>query len=242
MERGTDPEYEQNTNSGTNSSTDTGSEPVILDPSWGDPIPTQTPGYKKHLRSFLSVHKVYTLWMAVVFILCFAVGYMVSASNTELSDQLMETISTALGAVDTDSSFQLMIQIFFNNAQIALFAIAFGVVLGLFPLFIILANGIMVGVVSEYIARTAGFAYLLVGIVPHGIIELPMIILSAGVGFRLGAVVFSKLFGRNVTWKLFAQEVSEAGWGFFYFILPLLLLAAVVEVYVTGTLLSVLFV
>ncbi|WNY24525.1 stage II sporulation protein M [Methanolapillus millepedarum] len=239
MERGNGPEYEHNTKNEQMSDSEPAS--TVLDPSWGDPVAVPSLGYKKNLFSFLSIHKVCTLWMAVIFIICFAVGYIVSASNPELSEQLMEMISGALGAADTENSFQLLLQIFFNNAQIALFAIAFGILLGLFPLFVIIANGLMVGVVSEYIIRTNGVVYLLIGIVPHGIIELPVIILSAGVGFRLGAVVFSKLIGRKVTWKMFNHEVSEAGWGFFYFILPLLLISAIIEVYVTGTLLNILF-
>ncbi|WNY27305.1 stage II sporulation protein M [Methanolapillus ohkumae] len=212
------------------------------DPAWGDPIPQKKIGYKERISEFWGDNRIYTIWMAVVLVICFAVGYFISGSNPELSDELMKTIEQAMSGMNMDDSFQLFLQIFFNNARIALFAIAFGIVLGLFPLFIAIANGLMIGIVSEYIVRTQGLSYLLVGILPHGILELPAIVLAAGVGVRLGAVVFSKLVGRKVTWASFFKELSKAGYGYFYLIVPMLLVAAAIEVYVTGTLLDVLFV
>jgi stage II sporulation protein M len=68
-------------------------------------------------------------------------------------------------------------------------------------------------------------------IVPHGIFELPAIFLGTSIGLKLGLHPFRRLAGKADTTLL-----SELSYGlrlFFRLILPLLLLAAAIEVFVT---------
>jgi stage II sporulation protein M len=74
-----------------------------------------------------------------------------------------------------------------------------------------------------------GIEYLVAGLVPHGIIEVPVIILCMAMGMGLGYEILNRLRGRGELGK-------EARLAFSFFItraLPLLVLAAVIEVKVT---------
>ncbi|MDV0446230.1 hypothetical protein MsAg5_00580 [Methanosarcinaceae archaeon Ag5] len=195
--------------------------------------------YKTKLFKFLSDHKIYTFWMTAVFAVCFAAGYLLSAASPELMDELIKLLSDSM-ASESENSFLKTIDIFLNNTRVTVLAVALGFVFGLFPLVTIAFNGAIIGMVSEYSIRMIGLDFLLVGLVPHGIIELPIIILSTAVGFRLGVRTFSKIIGK-ITWDALAKDFLSAGWGYLFFMLPLLLVAAVIEIYITGTLLDVLF-
>ena len=60
-------------------------------------------------------------------------------------------------------------------------------------------------------------------LVPHGIFELPAILFSIGIGFKIGIDLFSRKKG-NLKYNL-----REALRFFIYIILPLLIIAAIIE-------------
>jgi stage II sporulation protein M len=116
---------------------------------------------------------------------------------------------------------------------------AFGLVIGLFPLFFILTNGMVIGIMLELMIVKYGVAYgtfiFLVGIMPHGIFELPAIFISTSIGLKLGYEVMRTIFLRKTDMVL---ELRNALMIFIFWILPMLLVAALIETFVTGALLS----
>lgn len=84
------------------------------------------------------------------------------------------------------------------------------------------------------------WTFALANILPHGVIELPALILSAALGIRLGAsVLYSPrgfTIGQNILWSLanFAKV-------FVFVLLPLFLLSGVIEGFVTPLLASTFF-
>jgi stage II sporulation protein M len=82
--------------------------------------------------------------------------------------------------------------------------------------------------------EATGFGFVILSILPHGVVELPTVILSAAIGVKLGQVVFLSLLGRKPN---IIEEFFNGMRTFFCFILPLLLLAALIEVYITPHLL-----
>jgi len=67
---------------------------------------------------------------------------------------------------------------------------------------------------------------------PHGIFEIPAIILAGGAALRLGATLTAPAKGRTMSEALL---VSLADWVkvMVAFVIPMLLVAAVFEIYVT---------
>ncbi|MCL2549881.1 MAG: stage II sporulation protein M [Methanimicrococcus sp.] len=200
--------------------------------------------YPRWLKSVLPPYFKPALWMTALFFAMTAAGYVAGSYDPEIFDFLFSSFDFPDG-----SSFETFLYIFFNNAGVLFMLIFFGFILSILPVLIIISNGFLIGVVSEATIRQLGLPFLLTGLLPHGIIELPMILLGAGIGFRLGALFARLLFniirGDSDACCLmvyqFKKEFLNAAGLYFLFILPLLLVAAIIEVYVTGTLLSTFF-
>jgi stage II sporulation protein M len=79
--------------------------------------------------------------------------------------------------------------------------------------------------------------YLMGGLLPHGIIEIPMVVISAAIGIRLGLKGLASLKGEQVYLK---EEMITGIKFFFYWIMPLLFIAAVVETFLTSAIIGVL--
>jgi len=107
------------------------------------------------------------------------------------------------------------------------------------PIMFIVLNGYILGIVMCESARLEGLLYVAAAILPHGIIELPMILLSAALGTRIGAMVLLRISG-----KITAEEIiSTLKWSisvYFRWILPLLFVAAVIETFITPAVLRIL--
>lgn len=121
------------------------------------------------------------------------------------------------------NAFELIIFIFGNNIQSAFLSIVLGIFLGIFPVFIALTNGIVLGYVSSKAAAADGFSVLW-SLAPHGVFELPAIFISLGLGARLGMFVFSDNKLKEFKHRLYQSLII-----FFLVIIPLLVIAAVIE-------------
>ena len=89
--------------------------------------------------------------------------------------------------------------IFLNNAIKSAIVVYLGLLFGLFPLVFLLINGMVIGfllfVMREQGADVADV--LLYGILPHGILELPAIVIACAYGLKLGVLAMRRLAGRD---------------------------------------------
>lgn len=177
----------------------------------------------------------YVLFITFVFFVALFAGYISSASFPEMANKLMEGFSARFAPLLSMPPVFIMLGIFLNNAFVSLLFLVLGLVLGIFPVLLIAFNGYVVGVISHIAAQERGLSFIVLALLPHGIIELPMVFLSAGIGLRLGHQVFAALIGRNTEIK---KEFKEGMRFYFSWILPLLFLAAVIETFITPLILS----
>ena len=123
----------------------------------------------------------------------------------------------------------LMLFIFGNNALKCLLWTSLGILFGVAPLLFTSFNGFLLGLVAHHVYRVRGPLFVLLTILPHGVVELPTTLLSAAIGVRLGYSLINRLRGgRGLT-----GEVKRGLALFLKRILPLLLVAAVIEAFVT---------
>jgi stage II sporulation protein M len=130
----------------------------------------------------------------------------------------------------------IMLAIFLKNLIACAMSVLLGLGFGLVPLLVLTSNGFMIGVVYYVIIHKQGVLYLLAGIVPHGIIELPTILLGISIGFRLGYLLILTLLGEKAN---LAGETRIAIHFLVRWFLPLLLLAAAIETFITPFAISV---
>jgi stage II sporulation protein M len=121
--------------------------------------------------------------------------------------------------------FQLLVFIFQNNLTTAFTGLLLGLALGLFPLLSIFFNGYVLGFVVSKTTDVFGYGVLW-RLIPHGIFELPALIISLGLGLKLGMFIFAKEGKRK---KQLMYDLENSLRIFVFIVLPLLLAAAIIE-------------
>jgi len=153
-------------------------------------------------------------------------------------DALLSGLQDKADQLTGQQPLLMMLGIFWNNAFASLLALIFGLAAGLFPLFFVMSNGLAIGIVLEMVVAkmgTAGILVFLAGILPHGVIELPAVFISASIGLKLGYQALLSLIKRQdvVTGELMAGLRI-----FVFWIVPALFVAAFIETFVTSALLG----
>ncbi|WP_254521617.1 stage II sporulation protein M [Natrinema caseinilyticum] len=174
----------------------------------------------------------------------FAVGIVVGIALMAAGYNLLEIIEEAVGEplfpdISGQSKLELARFLLVNNSRAFVLSILGVLTLGLLTAWAMLFNGVIVGNIGAFVATDAGIGYILVGLLPHGIFELPALFVAAGVGFRLLYRVGQRVRGSRdaVFSKSYLYRTGillVAGW-------LLLVVAAFVEAFVTPVLLETLF-
>jgi len=129
----------------------------------------------------------------------------------------------------------LFLIIFINNAIKALGIIFLGILLGLPPLLFIGLNGFILGGLGSALESVNGWRYVIASFVPHGVIEIPLILLAAALGLTVGMESLKWLIRRESRVKL---QLSNGLKVYVRWILPGLAVAAIIEVLVTPLLIG----
>jgi stage II sporulation protein M len=161
-------------------------------------------------------------------IILFVVGALFGYFSYTYLDFLDKTIIELIKKTEGLNGVNLIAFIFLNNSQAAFLALVLGVILGIFPIFAILMNGTLIGYVLHKVALAAGFTEFW-KLLPHGIFELPAIVISFSLGIKLGFFIFSNKKIKNLK-RRFYEGLNV----FVFVVLPLLIVAAIIE----GTLIS----
>jgi uncharacterized membrane protein SpoIIM required for sporulation len=96
--------------------------------------------------------------------------------------------------MDHSTPWQTFLAIFKNNTEAMLLIVGLGVFAGIASLTFLVTNGFMLGVIAFLFISKGSALVFFSGIVPHGIIEIPCMLFSAAIGFRIGRTVILKIF------------------------------------------------
>jgi len=118
-----------------------------------------------------------------------------------MANTLMESFSSRFAPLLAMPPIFIMLGIFLNNAFVSLLFLVLGLAFGVLPVLFIAFNGYIVGVISHIVAQERGLLFIFLALLPHGIVELPMVFLSAGIGLRLGHQAFAAVIGRDTEIK-----------------------------------------
>jgi len=194
-------------------------------------------GNKEQALQYLKDLRKEIVIVALLFVLSAAIGYVVAIMHPEMVMQSLEELEGLVDLLKNLSPIEIMFLIFLNNSIKSLFVLVLGVFFGVVPLLFIAYNGYFLGIFSHKILMEQSLLYLAGGLLPHGIIEIPMVVISAAVGIRLGLKVIAAFKGESVSLK---EEMITGIKFFFYWIMPLLFIAAVVETFITSAIIGVL--
>ena len=191
--------------------------------------------------------KATTLAFFIMLSLAIIATVLVFSFAPEFSDELSSFTSSAFDTEDIPSPFTgtFFSYVFLNNIGhfwnpirlIVWVPVVGPVVLG----FEILLNSGLIGVIAVMVGVNQGVAYPIIGLVPHGIIEIPAFLLQFSCivlwQVTITEAIWAKLRGRKVEKEKFKQGLKDT------LILAvtsiiLLMIAAAIETYVTPYLLG----
>ncbi|MDB1087149.1 stage II sporulation protein M [Streptomyces sp. ACA25] len=121
-------------------------------------------------------------------------------------------------------------QVWTNNAQVAAVSLAFGALLGIPVILVLLLNAVNVGTGLGLMAAAGRLDIFLGLILPHGLLELTAVFVAAGVGLRLGWTVIDP--GGRSRRSALAQE-GRAAIGMAIGLAAVLFVSGVIEGFVT---------
>ncbi|PCR91844.1 stage II sporulation protein M [Natrinema ejinorense] len=199
-------------------------------------------GYPPHaaLADAWSEHRRYVGFAAGLFAFGIVIGVVLMLAGYNLLEIIQELVGEPLFPdISGQSRLELAQFLLVNNTRAFLLSILGVVTLGLLTVWAMVFNGVIVGNIGAFITRDVGLDYILVGLLPHGIFELPALFIAAGVGFRLLYRFGQRIRGsRNAVFTkpyLYRTGILVlVGW-------LLLVVAAFVEAFVTPALLEALF-
>lgn len=168
------------------------------------------------------------------------VGCYVGLINPELLQALAELLRGQPGLLPRQPVLELRFLEFLglvllNNSSKCLAAILLGPAFGLFPLILGVVNGFILGVLSVLVSKAYGPWFFLAAVAPHGVFEVPAMVLSVALGLRAGWALVKKLRGKEVSLR---REVKRGLKFYLRVILPLIVFAAFIETFLTPIVMS----
>ena len=160
----------------------------------------------------VSSRKQSYLLALAIFMFFFFLGY--------ISPGILEYYKGILLGNTFSSPLSLFVFLVANNALIALLGTFSGILFGIVPAILLCLNGYMLGDIAGMIITESGIYQLVLSYLPHGLFEIPSIILSLGFGISGYAVLQEKKT------KQFFHDGAIVYLGLIF---PLLLAGAVIE-------------
>lgn len=172
---------------------------------------------------------------ASAFVFLVAVGYLCGLCISGFAENVMNWFSQLVvqtGVIEEDGGFNVF-ALFFNNFRAMLLGIAYGLIPFLFfPALNLGFNSIIIGLFGAVYTRNGmGLAPYLAGIVPHGIFEIPALILSIACGIYLCRTITD--YVKHNEKGIVKAAILNCLRLFLLVITPLIAIAAVIECYVT---------
>ncbi len=191
-----------------------------------------------------------TVFLVFVFLFSAIAGFYSYHSAADTMIPLFEKMRYDI--FNPESQLSTAVNVFMNNLGVGLIIYLAGVTVVL-PILVVSFNGFIVGFFARYslIHEEMGLFFFVKGVLAHAIFELPALFIAASLGLRVGAVFYSLLSealekrlrgeGYNMKRKLalVKKRMNEGIAVFVLVVLPLLLIAAFVEVYITAWLLGI---
>jgi stage II sporulation protein M len=178
-----------------------------------------------------------TLLSTILVFIIFSTGLYIGSLQPSIVFELGKVLLGSDGIQRTLTIYDkilMFIHIFIRNTVVSILNISLGPLYGIFPIFTLLFNGFLIGGVMAEVSNKFGWEFALLGIAPHGIFELPAFLYSAILGLKLSLYYSRELHRGNIDMRLFQESIEKL----IRIIIPLLLIAAFIETFITLSILG----
>jgi len=119
-----------------------------------------------------------------------------------------------------------------NNMSVGFTTFAFGITGGLGTIYMMLFNGLLIGVIGMACHISGMSLQLWSFVAPHGVLELPAIFIAGGAGFRIAqGLLFPGILSRRDSLARAGSEAVQLLLG----TVPILIVAGIIEAFVSPT-------
>ena len=184
------------------------------------------------------VNTSYKRWIFVAIFL-FGIGITLGlVAPVSVANLVAEDIAALkeLSGILVPFSALTVIFIFIKNALALLLSFALSPIFCLLPILTLTVNGWLLAFVSVTVSQEESLGLVLAGLLPHGIFELPALIMGEAAALGFGTVVMLALFKKGRRSLLLPG--LKRNLRYLMVALALLLPAAIIETYVTPLLLT----
>lgn len=189
---------------------------------------------------YRSAHR-FMLYAMVLFSFTFLVGFLATLQSETFArvvmgdgyiDMTIDNIEGGdpMGVYKESPSLPMFIKIAINNIRVSLFAFVMGIFISMGTIYVIIQNGVMVGVFFAFF-HTKGLIWEALPVIYiHGTLELSAIVIAGGAGFLMGNSI---LFPGTYTRLQSLQRAAKKGIKIMVGLVPVFIMAAWLESYIT---------
>jgi len=188
------------------------------------------------LRGYLRELRPYLIASVIFFAVGAAFGTAVASRFPGLADYFGDSVTGFLKTFRGLPKPELAAAIFLNNSVKTLAAILLGLAVGIVPALFLVVNGVVLGVVFLLSSQSRGAWPSLLAILPHGILELAAVFLGTAIGLMLGDRILKRIMRKSDA--RIKPELGRALRFFAVVIVPMLLIAALIEAFITTALIG----
>ena len=152
------------------------------------------------LKSDFIENKYLLLLSILIFVIPIFIGYFEASSLKSIMDPLVNSFKQNIKNGTTSLTF---LSLFMNNFRVSIMLFAGSALFALFGLFILTTNGLFLG----YFGSDIPPIIYLVFILPHGIFEIPALIISALSGFIILSFILK--FIKGIIFKKIDEDGSK---------------------------------
>lgn len=196
-----------------------------------------------HIQTFIKDLKSlsnYILAATLIFLMGGLLGWIGTGALQELMIQQISGIKEISEQLQQGDNIQwnFFTFIFWNNATKAVLVIFAGALAGVVPIIFLLINGGVLGFLLHlsWQQNVSMYDVVVKGLLPHGIIEIPAIIIACAFGLKFGVVIIKSLGQMNrsprtrtINLRNFMRQTGTAA----VWIVILLFIAAIIESTIT---------
>jgi stage II sporulation protein M len=166
----------------------------------------------------------------LLFLTTMCVGWIGAAHDPAVGQELLKLFEKEVaGEMTGENPVDMCVKLFANNLEACIFLFIGGASFGIFTIFIMSLNGIVIGAIMEIVSKNHSALFVAAAILPHGVFEIPAFIISGALGIMLAQSLIAEWYGEAdtaVVAELYARH-------FILWVIPLVAIAATVEAFIT---------
>ncbi len=175
------------------------------------------------------------LFSTILFISGILLGLMIPTEGAGVFLEQAASLNDITGIIAPLPQIFIFTFILLKNISVVVLSFILSPILCIVPAVTLVINGGVIGLVSAIIIEEESLPFLLTGLLPHGILELPALIMGESVALSFGFTVLQRIFGKNKP-----DIVSNLKGNLKYLAISagLFFLAALIETFITPVLLD----